>query len=258
MGGAVERAKPVGWVVLSVRRGKEGTGGAPNGPWRDFEAIQRNRCRRRNIERVEPRGPIDCRSQCVLMPPMSIRWSAVQFAGLESKLGSGRRALALATQSFDLARIWIRKAMAPGGVTGVMMALVFIAGTDAFLLFMYYVHELPPVSLTFLIPVFVAAMVWGPLSAAITAIGGGMMITLFFNSPLYGTSPGSRSGILGITVFLAASLVLGYLASKARRDAARALKRENEIRDLHTFSQRISVAGSPAGIFEAMQQHLAT
>jgi two-component system, OmpR family, sensor histidine kinase KdpD len=189
---------------------------------------------------------------------MSIRWSAVQSAGLESKLGSGRRALALATQSFDLARIWIRKMMAPGGVTGVIMALVSIAGTDAFLLFMRYVHELPPVSLTFLIPVFVTAMVWGPLSAAITAIGGGMMITLFFNSPLYATSPASRSGILGITVFLAASLVLGYLASKTRRDAARALKRENEIRDLYTFSQRISAADSPAGIFEAMQQHLET
>jgi K+-sensing histidine kinase KdpD len=125
--------------------------------------------------------------------------------------------------------------MAPGGVTGVIMALVFIAGTDAFLLFMRYVHEAPPISLTFLIPVFVAAMLWGPLSAAITAIGGGMMITLFFNSPLYVTSPGSRSGILGITAFLAASLVLGYLASKTRSDAARALRRENEIRDLYTF-----------------------
>jgi two-component system, OmpR family, sensor histidine kinase KdpD len=189
---------------------------------------------------------------------MSIRWSAAQLAGLESKLGSGRGASALATKSFDLARIWVRKVMAPGGVTGVVMALVFIAGTDAFLLFMRYVHELPPVSLTFLTPVFVTAMVWGPLSAAITAIGGGMMITLFFNSPLYATSAASRSGILGITVFLAASLVLGYLASKTRRDAARALKRENEIRDLYTFSQRISAADSPAGIFEAMQQHLET
>jgi hypothetical protein len=83
-------------------------------------------------------------------PAKSVRggglWSAIQLAGLESKLGSGRGALALATQSFDLARIWIRKAMAPGGVTGVIMALVFIAGTDALLLFMYYVHELPPVA----------------------------------------------------------------------------------------------------------------
>jgi two-component system, OmpR family, sensor histidine kinase KdpD len=80
-----------------------------------------------------------------------------------------------------------------------------------------------------------------------------MLFTFF---PLY--TPNSRSGILGITVFLVASLVLGYLASKTRRDAARAFRRENEIRDLYTFSQRISAADSPAGIFEAMQQHLET
>src|SRR5262249_57135427 len=61
-----------------------------------------------------------------------------------------------------------------------------------------------------------------------------------------------------LIVFLIVSLVLGYLASKTRRDAARALKRENEIRDLYTFSQRISSANSPAAIFEAMQQHLGT
>jgi two-component system, OmpR family, sensor histidine kinase KdpD len=200
--------------------------------------------------------PIDCCTQCALMTPMSIRRSALQLTGLDSKPGFGRRALALAMKYFDFARIRVRKATAPGGITGVIMALVFVVGTDAFLLLMQYAHVQPPVSLTFLIPVFVAAMVWGTLSAAITAIVGGTTFTLFFYSPWYVNSPDSRSGILGISVFLVASLVLGYLASKTRLDAARALKRENEIRDLYTFSQRISVADSPAGIFEAMQQHL--
>jgi two-component system sensor histidine kinase KdpD len=148
--------------------------------------------------------------------------------------------------------------MAPGGVTGVVMALVFIVGTDAFLLFMRYIQELPPVSLTFLIPVFVAALRWGTLSAAITAIGGGVTLSLFFFSPFYVTGASGRSGILGLIVFLIVSLVLGYLAAKTRRDAARALKRENENRDLYLFSQRLSAAHSPAGIFEAMQQHLET
>ena len=193
---------------------------------------------------------------------MSIRRFALQLAGLDnrpfSQPGSGRRAIALATKYFDLARIWGRKAMAPGGVTGVIMALVFIATTDAFLLLMQYIQALPPVSLTFLIPVFVAAMIWGTLSAAITAVGGGTTFTLFFYSPFYVGSPGSRSGVLGIIVFLIVSLVLGYLASGTRRNTARALKKENEIRDLYTFSQRISAADSPAGIFEAMQQHLET
>ena len=197
------------------------------------------------------------------MLPMSIGRSARQLAGLDgrpgSKPGSWRRwAVAFATKHFDLARIWVRKAMAPGGVTGVIMALVFIVATAAFLLSMRYIQELPPVSLTFLIPVVVAAIRWGTLSAAITAIGGGATLTLFFYSPFYITGPDSRSPVLGLIVFLVVSLVLGYLASRTRRDAARALKRENEIRDLYTFSQRISAANSPAGIFEAMQQHLET
>src|SRR5215813_9463757 len=96
--------------------------------------------------------PIDCYSQCALMPPMSMERSALQLAGLDSQLSSGRRALALATKYFDLVRIWVRKAMAPGGVTGVIMAFVFIIATDAFLLLMQYIQVLPPVSLTFLIP----------------------------------------------------------------------------------------------------------
>ena len=189
---------------------------------------------------------------------MSIRRSALQLACLDSQPGSWRRALALATQYFEPARIWVRKAMAPGGVTGVIMALVFIVATDAFLLFMQHIRALPPVSLTFLIPVIVAAVIWGTLSAAITAIGGATTFTLFFYSPFYVAGPGPRSGVLGIIVFLTVSLVLGYLAAKMRRDAARALKQENEIRDLYTFSQRLSAADSPAGIFEAMQQHLET
>src|SRR5499427_3274959 len=166
--------------------------------------------------------------------------------------------LALAKRYFDLGRIWIRKAMAPGGVTGVIMAFVFIVGTDAFLLLMRYIQELPPVSLTFLIPVVVAAIRWGTLSAIITAIGGAATVSLFYYNPFYITGPEERSRVLGLIVFLLVSFVLAYLASRTRRDAVRAVKKENEIRDLYTFSQRISAASSPAGIFEAMQQHLET
>src|SRR5260370_688057 len=191
---------------------------------------------------------------------MSIERSALPLGDsrAEPRVDRGRLTLSLVKKYLDSASIWIRKAMAPGGITGLIMALVFIVGTDAFLLSMRYIQELPPVSLTFLIPVVVAAIRWGTLSAAITGIGGAATATLFFYSPFYITGPDSRSRVLGIIVFLIVALVLGYLASKTRRDAARALKRENEIRDLYTFSQRISSAQSPAGIFEAMQQHLET
>ena len=175
-----------------------------------------------------------------------------------TRLGGGHLTLALAKKYLDSGRIRIRRAMAPGGITGVVMALVFVVATDAFLLLMRYIQELPPVSLTFLLPVVVAAIRWGTLSATITAIGGAATVTLFFYSPFYITGPDARSRVLGLIVFLVVSLVLGYLAARTRRDAARALKRENEIRDLYTFSQRLSSAQLPAGIFEAMQQHLET
>jgi two-component system, OmpR family, sensor histidine kinase KdpD len=191
---------------------------------------------------------------------MSIERSVLPLEEDQARARSdgGLMILSLAKRYIDLGRVWIRKGMAPGGVTGVIMALVFVVATDAFLLVMRYIQELPPVSLTFLIPVVVAAIRWGTLSATITAIGGAATITLFFYSPFYITGPDSRSRVLGLIVFLIVSLVLGYLAAKTRQGAARALKRENEIRDLYTFSQRISAANSPAGIFEAMQQHLET
>ena len=192
--------------------------------------------------------------------PMSIERSALPLEDDRARLQpqGGFPVLSLAKRYFDFGRLWIRRAAAPGGVTGVVMALVFIIITDAFLLLMRYIQELPPVSLTFLIPVVVAAIRWGTLSAIITAIGGAATLTLFFYSPFYVTGPDARSRVLGLIAFLIVSLVLGYLAAKTRRDAARALKRENEIRDLYTFSQRISAANSPAGIFEAMQRHLET
>jgi hypothetical protein len=56
--------------------------------------------------------------------------------------------------------------MAPGGVNGIAMAPVFIVATDSLLLAMRSTQELPPVSFTFLIPIVVAAILWGALSAA--------------------------------------------------------------------------------------------
>jgi two-component system, OmpR family, sensor histidine kinase KdpD len=193
---------------------------------------------------------------------MSIERSTMPLGGAQDRarsgLDRGRLTLDSLKRDLDIWRIRMRKAMAPGGVIGIVMALVFVIGTDAFLLMMRSIQELPPVSLTFLIPIVVAAIFWGTLSAAVTAIGGAATLTYFFYSPFYANSAESRSRVLGVVVFLIVSLVLGYLAARTRRDAARALKRENEIRDLYTFSQQVSSSQSPSGIFEAMQHHLGT
>src|SRR5579864_3098177 len=114
---------------------------------------------------------------------MSLDRSAVPFQAVEDRARAPRDVeeplLAAAKKYYDAARIWIRKAMAPGGVTGVVMALVLVVVTDALLLVMRSIQELPPVALTFLIPIIFAAIRWGALSAAVTAIGGAVSLTSF-------------------------------------------------------------------------------
>jgi two-component system sensor histidine kinase KdpD len=163
---------------------------------------------------------------------------------------------AFATKYVDRARIWLRNAMAPSGITGLVIALGFVVAADLFLFLMQYLQALPPVSLTFMIAIVVVALRWGTLSSVVTILGGLLSFTYFFFSPFYTNIAELRSRVLGVIFFLVVSLVLGYLAAETRRGEALALKRENEIRDLYTFSQRISLAQSPTGIFEAMQWHL--
>jgi two-component system, OmpR family, sensor histidine kinase KdpD len=191
---------------------------------------------------------------------MSIERSALPFEGVDrspqAAQGVMRPWAQIAGKYLEAARFWLRRAMDPGGVTGIIMAPILVVGTAILLRLMLMLQELPPASLTFLIPILVAAIRWGTLSAALTAVGGAVILQLFFYNPFYAVTSVERSHVLGIFFFLLVSLVSAYLASRTRRDAARALKRENEIRDLYTFSQRLSAAQSPAGIFEAMQQHL--
>jgi two-component system sensor histidine kinase KdpD len=158
----------------------------------------------------------------------------------------------------DWVRAWAREASAPAGLRGVAAALVLVVLTDSILLGMGYIQELPPVSLTFMLSILVAAIRWGLLAGVLTSICGVASFTFFFYNPFYIYSAQDRSRFLGIVFFLVVALVTSYLAARTRRDAAAAVKRENEIRDLYTFSQRLSAASSPAGIFDAMQRHLET
>jgi two-component system, OmpR family, sensor histidine kinase KdpD len=189
---------------------------------------------------------------------MSVERSA--FAFREDKVcarpdGGSLRVLCI-KKYISAAHIWLREAMAPGGVTGLVMAVIFVIGTDACLLLIRYFDKLlPPIALSFLIPNFVVAIRWGTAAAVVAAVACTATLAYFFYSPFYTLD---FDPVLVVIVFLIVSLVLGYLSARIQRDTLRAITSENEIRDLYTFSQRISAAQSPAGIFEAMQQHLET
>jgi two-component system, OmpR family, sensor histidine kinase KdpD len=191
------------------------------------------------------------------MPSMSIEGSALPTLGdrAGARVDGGSLSPPGARKYIRTASVWLRKTMAPGGVKGLVMAVIFVIGTDAFLLLMRYLHEMPPVALSSLILVFVVAIRWGMAAAVVSTLGFAATFTYFLYSPFYTTS---YDPVLLAVPFLTVSVVLGYLAARIRRETARAIQRENEVRDLYRFSQRVSAAHSPAGIFEAMQQHLET
>jgi two-component system sensor histidine kinase KdpD len=188
---------------------------------------------------------------------MSIERSAFPVRDHRARTHSdgGSQRLPSISKYIGRARVRLRKTMAPGGVMGLVMAVIVVVGTGAFIELMRYLHESPPVSLSFLIPVFVVAIRWGTAAAVVTAVGFAATLTYFYYSPFYTFD---FDPVLVVVVFLIVSLVLGYLAARIRQDTACVIARENEIRFLYTFSQRISAAHSPAGTFEAMQQHLET
>jgi K+-sensing histidine kinase KdpD len=157
----------------------------------------------------------------------------------------------------DRASAWAREASAPG-LYGVAAAVVLVILTNTILVGLRNIQELPPVSITFLLVILIAAIRWGMLAGTVTAIGGIISFTSFFYSPFYTYDPQDRSRFLSILFFLIAGVVTSYIAARTRRTAAVAIKRENEIRELYAFSQRLSATNSPAGIFDAMQRHLET
>ena len=120
----------------------------------------------------------------------------------------------------DWALAWAREASAPGGWHGVAAAVALVVMTNSILLGLRYIQELPPVALTFMLSILVAAIRWGLLAGLVTSVGGVATFTFFFYSPFYTYDAQDRSRFLGILFFLIVALVTCYLAARTRRDAA--------------------------------------
>jgi len=147
----------------------------------------------------------------------------------------------------------------PGGMTGVVGALVLvIAVTAALAVIKTAFIDLPPIVITYLIPVLIAAIRWGFLPALTATIGGAACAAFFFYKPVhtfYVEDPARR---LGLVIFALVAIVAAHLAVRMRRESEIVRKREKEISDLYAFSRRLAGGHSTADIFDAIQKHLST
>jgi two-component system sensor histidine kinase KdpD len=153
---------------------------------------------------------------------------------------------------------WIWTATEPGGTRGVVGALCLVVGITVVLEILKHFVELPPIIITFLIPVLIAAIRWGYLAAFVATVTGAACAAFFFYRPgytLYVEDPARR---LGILIFAIVAAVAAHLAVRMRRESEIVRKREKEISDLYAFSRRLAGSRSTSDIFDAIQKHLST
>src|ERR1700722_15065880 len=153
---------------------------------------------------------------------------------------------------------WLRAAARPGGTVGVLGALCLVTSVTILLEGMKGVLDLPPVVITFLIPVLFAAIRWGLMSAMVATLAGAASAAFFFYRPIhtfYVEDPARR---LGLLLFAIDAVVAAYLAARMRRESEIVRRREKEISDLYAFSRRLAGGHSTSDIFDAIEKHLAT
>jgi two-component system sensor histidine kinase KdpD len=139
---------------------------------------------------------------------------------------------------------WLRATTEPGGTGGVVGALCLVIGITVILEVLKTFVELPPIIITYLIPVLIASIRWGYLSAAVATVTGAASAAFFFYRP--------------ILIFAIVAGVAAHLAVRMRRESEIVRRREKEISDLYAFSRRLAGSHSAADIFDAIQKHLST
>jgi two-component system sensor histidine kinase KdpD len=153
---------------------------------------------------------------------------------------------------------WMRAAAQPGGTGGVIGAVVLVTAVTIILEIIRRFLDLPPIVITYLIPVLIAAIRWGFISAMIATITGAASAAYFFYKPTHTFLVEDPARRLGLMLFAIVAVVAAHLAVRMRRESEIVRKREKEIGDLYAFSRRLAGSHSTADIFDAIQKHLST
>jgi two-component system sensor histidine kinase KdpD len=139
----------------------------------------------------------------------------------------------------------------------VLKSLVLVAITTIGLLILDQFFALRHVTLVYVMPVVIAATM-GVVPAVIAAIAGGGASAFFFYPPIYSFLLEDPQHVIELPIFAFVAIVTGHLATKLRRQADLARRRETEVQDLYAFSRRLTAAQTPSDIYTAIREHLAS
>lgn len=113
-------------------------------------------------------------------------------------------------------------------------------------------------SVVYLLPVLIAAIRWGIVSALVAAVCGVLASAFFFYPPLYSLRITDPQEVVNLFLFIVVAVVVSQLATRLRRQLELAQRREVDLRDLYAFSRRLAGAFGLADIHAAIEDHLAS
>jgi K+-sensing histidine kinase KdpD len=134
------------------------------------------------------------------------------------------------------------------------LALVWVA-TVALVVINYFV-QLNFVPLIYMVPVVIAATQWGILAGIVAAVAGTAAADFFFYPPLYSFWLSHPQDAVDLTLFLLVAIITSNLAARLKREAETTKRRAKEIKELYSFSQRLTTCLTARDLIFAVQDHL--
>lgn len=140
------------------------------------------------------------------------------------------------------------------------MGLTFglVAATTVMIFLIIWQIGLTRGTVAYLIPVLIAAIRWGIVSALFAALLGVLASAFFFFPPLYSLRITDPQEVINLVLYVLVAVVVSQLASRLKRQLEMSHQREIEMRDLYAFSRRLAVSFDVSDIQSAIEDHLTT
>jgi two-component system sensor histidine kinase KdpD len=140
---------------------------------------------------------------------------------------------------------------------GLLLTLALVGATTLVIFAIIWQVGLTRGTVAYLIPVLVAAMRWGLISALFAALCGVLASAYFFFPPLYSLHIRDPQEVINLVLYISTAIVVSHLATQLKRQLELAHRRETDMRDLYAFSRRLAVAFDVSDIQSAIEDHIA-
>ncbi len=140
---------------------------------------------------------------------------------------------------------------------GLFLTFLLVLATTALISLIILEIGLTRGTVIYVIPVLIAAIRWGVVSAIFASICGVVASAFFFFPPLYSLQIKDPQEVINLILYVLVAIVVSQLASRLKRQLEMARQREIDMRDLYAFSRRLALAFDVRDIHTAIQDHLA-